>query len=81
MRYTLDSETKYPATSVMCQANSILALTAIIIVWYTWETYEIRYIWKSYDGKEFWNLQYNQVKEGHFYWIDCWGQRMYFEYH
>jgi hypothetical protein len=27
-------------------------------------------VWEAYDGKEFWNLQYKQVKEGHFNWLD-----------
>jgi len=27
-------------------------------------------VWPSYDGKEFWNLQYKELKQGVFCWID-----------
>jgi hypothetical protein len=104
-------------------SDTILALTAIIIFWYTLETYQIRKsseeqtyklkrpivsfklwtneaqqfdtrlqlinqsdypiavrvkcnfkiddeniddVWPSYSGKEYWNLQYKEEKEGHF---------------
>ena len=115
-------------------SDLILGITAIIIMWYTWETYKIREaessiaktsseaftriirpiagfriftneknpldtgfeiinhseypvaalvkcnfkldgkliknVWPAYDGKEYWNLQYKQLKCGYFNWLD-----------
>jgi hypothetical protein len=112
-------------------SETILAITAIIILWYTWETFQIRKsnqellyksrrpvvgfeifvnkdkpvdtwfrlinhsdypvaalvkcnfklggkevpnVWDAYNGKEFWNLQYKQIKEGHFNWLDLYSK-------
>lgn len=115
-------------------SESILALTALIVLWYTLETYEIRKatqetifktqrpavsyqlfvhennpfdtrfrltnnsdypvavrvkcsfsiendpiedIWPSYDGIEYWNLQYRQTKEGHFNLLSLYGKKLF----
>jgi len=119
-------------------SDIILGMTAIVILWYTWETYNIRKaenliaeannealtramrpvvgfainmnrsyplntifriknlskypvavlikcnfkingelisdVWNAYDGKEYWNLQYKQVKYGHFCWFDLYNK-------
>ena len=34
----------------------------------------IRNIWPAYDGKEYYNLQYRQLKYGHFNWLDLYNK-------
>jgi len=34
-------------------------------------------VWPEYDGKEYWNLQYKQTKEGNFCWYDLYLRVLY----
>ena len=112
-------------------SDTLLAITALIILWYTWETFLIRKsnqdllqksrrpavgyvvftnekqpvdtrfriinhseypvaalikcvfkiddkvvpnIWPAYNGKEYWNVQFKEMKEGHFNWLELYSK-------